>query len=501
MYIGDVSHHQQDYQYTYKIKCGEFEKVVCREGFASLHGIGVKRVRRVAQLTAHGTTPNDKRGKHSKQATKSDDIKLKIDAHITSFPYRVSHYGGHGNKRRYLSADLNVLKMFTMFLSKHYPEYYAEYKAGKDPQKLQCDVKYRYYFNYYKENFNYGFGRPKTDICTVCAELEASIKLSKNVGEKNTLTAKLDLHKRKAKVFYKQLKEKSAAAKKNMDTECLCFDFKQNMPYPHIATSDVFYSRQHWLFVFGIYSAKTGKSRIYTWPETKARRGVNEVVSCLDDYITKYLDPTVHTLHVFTDGCRGQNHNNTMVQYLHSLVLNKRLDSVTHRLPMRGHSYLPCDREFGVIERMQKRRDHIETFTEWDDMLRERFEVTSMEGRQMKDFKGILGKFYKTNAKDWKITKYKVFKYSSKTNLEIITCEDMNARQEQKFLLLKSSFRKIVYPTDSLYTRPCAINSKKVKDVQSLARYLLREDSREYMKSLTEKMPCGMAGEDSDYEE
>ena len=170
MYIGDVSHHQQDYQYTYKIKCREFEKVVCRKGFASLHGIGVKRVRRVAQLTAHGTTPNDKRGKHGKQTTKSDDIKLKIDAHITSFPYRVSHYGGHENKRLCLSADLNVLKMYTMFLSKHYPEYYAEYKAGKDPQKLQCDVKYRYYFNYYKENFNYGFGRPKTDICTVCTE-------------------------------------------------------------------------------------------------------------------------------------------------------------------------------------------------------------------------------------------------------------------------------------------------------------------------------------------
>ena len=88
--MGDVSHHQLDYQYTYKIKCGVFEKVVCREGFASLHGIGVKRVRRVAQLTAHGTTPNDKRKKHGKQTTKSDDIKLKIDAHITSFPYSES---------------------------------------------------------------------------------------------------------------------------------------------------------------------------------------------------------------------------------------------------------------------------------------------------------------------------------------------------------------------------------------------------------------------------
>ena len=344
-----------------------------------MHGIEVKRVGRVAQLTAHGITPNDKRGKHGKQDTKTDDIRLKIDAHISSFPYRVSHYGGYGNKRRYLSADLNVLKMYAMFLSKHYPEHYAEFKAGKDPQKLQCEVKYRYYFNYYKENFNYGFGRPKTDICTVCAELEASIKLERNENAKKTLTTKLDLHKRKAKVFSKQLKEKTTLAKKKIDTECLCFNFKQNMPYPHIATGDVFYSRQLWLFVFGIYSAKTGKNQIYTWLETNARRGVNEVVSCLDDYISKYLKATARNLHVFSNGCRGQNHNNTVVQYLHSLIVNNRFDSVTHRLPMRGHSYLPCDREFGVIERMQKRRRRRRK-----DMQKSHAEKTTTRNRRRK---------------------------------------------------------------------------------------------------------------------
>ena len=33
-----------------------------------------------------------------------------------------------------------------------------------------------------------------------------------------------------------------------------------------------------------------------------------------------------------------------------------------------------------------------------------------MEGQQMKDFEETRGKFYEVNAKDWKITKYKVFK-------------------------------------------------------------------------------------------
>ena len=58
------------------------------------------------------------------------------------------------------------LRMYTMFLDKHYPEHYAEYKAGKDQQKSDNEVKYQNHFNY-KENFSYGFGSPKTEICTV----------------------------------------------------------------------------------------------------------------------------------------------------------------------------------------------------------------------------------------------------------------------------------------------------------------------------------------------
>ena len=140
-YLRDIPHHQRDHQYTYKVKYGELEKGVCREGFASLHEIGAKRVRRMAQLIVHWNSPKYMR-EAWQQFTKGHDIKLKIDAHITSFPYRISHYGGHGNKRRYVSADLSVLRMYTIFFVKHYPEQYVEYKAGKDPQKLDCEVKY-----------------------------------------------------------------------------------------------------------------------------------------------------------------------------------------------------------------------------------------------------------------------------------------------------------------------------------------------------------------------
>ena len=124
------------------------------------------------------------------------------------------------------------------------------------------------------------------------------------------------------------------------------------MPFPHLPTGDIFYLKQMWLFVFGVNSAKTAESKMYTWPETQAKRGVNEVVSCLSHYICSSIPDTVRTLYMFTYGSRGLNHNHTMVNYLQTLVLNGRFDKVMHRLSVRRHSYLPCDCDFGVTEKL-----------------------------------------------------------------------------------------------------------------------------------------------------
>ena len=50
----------------------------------------------------------------------------------------------------------------------------------------------------------------------------------------------------------------------------------------------------------------------------------------------------------------------------------------------------------------------------------------------------------------------------------------MNAMLEQKFHLLKQSYTKVVHLTAPFFTDPCSVNPKKVKDVQSLQRYLFK---------------------------
>ena len=46
----------------------------------------------------------------------------------------------------------------------------------------------------------------------------------------------------------------------------ITFDFMQNIPFPHIPISDLFYIRQMWLYVFGI------KAFMYEYDEITAKK-------------------------------------------------------------------------------------------------------------------------------------------------------------------------------------------------------------------------------------
>ena len=55
---------------------------------------------------------------------------------------------------------------------------------------------------------------------------------------------------------------------------------------------------------------------MYCWPETLAKRGSDEVVSCLHHFLSR-VPASVTTLFLYSDGCPGQN---DVMHYLHSLV-------------------------------------------------------------------------------------------------------------------------------------------------------------------------------------
>lgn len=90
----------------------------------------------------------------------------------------------------------------------------------------------------------------------------------------------------------------------------------------------------------------------YTYTKDVGNKGANEVISFLHNYVSEILDPKVKVLVIFCDSCSGQNKNYAVFLYLHYIVHTiKRLDSVKIVFPIRGHSYMECDKNFGLIKK------------------------------------------------------------------------------------------------------------------------------------------------------
>ena len=111
------------------------------------------------------------------------------------FSYEESHYGRERTKKRYLRAELSVRRMCVMFVEEDFPEKYRELnEKDVQPEKFDCVIKYKFYFDYFKEHFNYGFGKPRTDVCGECEELKLKIGTQKNTEIRKRFKVKLKLH-------------------------------------------------------------------------------------------------------------------------------------------------------------------------------------------------------------------------------------------------------------------------------------------------------------------
>lgn len=325
---------------------------VCQTAFLNLHGITNKRLKRLKNLLVNNIIPQDMRGKTLKSNAIPEIDNILIREHIGSFPVKESHYSGKAY--HYLNSKLNVKKMYEMFKEKH-------------PKSL---IRYSYYIKIFHEHFNLHFGRPQIDTCCQCEDLSLKIKspsLSEN--SKRAAVAEMIVHKRRAKKFYTSLQNTTEETKERNDIEAIAFDFMQNLHLPEVPVQDLFYLTQLSVNVFCIHNLNTGKAYFYLYHEGIANKGPNEVCSFIMDYITNYVDPDVRELRLYSDNCPGQNKNHTMVRMCMALVDSSRFTKVQQFYPVRGHSFLPCDRDFGVIKRSLRKIDRIYSIHEYTEII------------------------------------------------------------------------------------------------------------------------------------
>ena len=164
---------------------------------------------------------------------------------------------------------------------------------------------------------------------------------------KNALNGSLELHQRKAEMFYQRKRTACLQAQQTLDCAAICFDFQKNPKCPNISTQDVYHSRQLSFYSFNIHIQKV---YFYCYDETVGNKGSDDVCFMLHDFFNCHLPENVKHIKLFCNSCAGQNKNWTVLHFFYYLAHKiERFDSITASYPIRGHSYMECDRDMGII--------------------------------------------------------------------------------------------------------------------------------------------------------
>ena len=118
------------YYYRVKTQGGD---VVCKQAFISNNGITAKKLRRLCEHAASGssTPPTDKRGKHNNHHCIDSDLVKQVKNYIESFPPQESHYFGSDNHGKlFLSENFRIHCMYHLYLEMFEPEQYERIQQG-----------------------------------------------------------------------------------------------------------------------------------------------------------------------------------------------------------------------------------------------------------------------------------------------------------------------------------------------------------------------------------
>lgn len=294
--------------------------------------------------------------------------------------------------------------------------------------------------------------------------------------------------------FYSLERKYRKQSRKNAEVEAITMDYQKNLPTPNITTSDVYYRRQLNFISFNVHVLSDSTSVFYTYDESVARKGADDVCSMLDHFFSNVLGPEVRNLIIFCDSCAGQNKNYTVIRFLHHMVhKNNRFDSVKVVFPIRGHSYLECDKNMSLVNS----HAYTETPDDWRDVLRNsRIKPSPFKVINCKD---------EVNFQTW--TAFLSQSYIQKCPMPTRSIRVMTIdKKEPRFISHKSNYfgkylKAVVVPSQSqqsrrkkkrmdatalkkLYEGPLPIKAAKLKDLLHLTQFLAIPDARSFYQTL-----------------
>lgn len=320
---------------------------ICNKFFLHIFGITKHRVAFVMKKFYYtGEVGTEHRGGDRKTA-KFADQKQSIHNYIATLQCIESHYCRRTKtaERKYLPSELSLSKLFKM------------YKVSEHVHPL---VKLSYFRHVFNTSYNIGFGTPKTDVCSTCLELKEKIKIEIDPIKKNLLMIKKRVHSLRAKAFFEKLGSAPEGVK------IISFDCQKNLPLPKLPDQSTYYSRQLYYYnltmVEGTSSGALSKDNVFAYccTENEYNKNSNLIASAVYHRLTATDKTDIKHIRLIADGCGGQNKNCIVLGACSKWLLeNPSIHTIELVFPVTGHSFMPADRQFGVIERKLKKMEVI----------------------------------------------------------------------------------------------------------------------------------------------
>lgn len=280
-----------------------------------------------------------------------------IVEHIQSFPAYQSHYTRqHNPERKYLHPDLSIRKMYQLYVEKCETE-------NKAP------LKEKLYYKTFSTKFNLHFKTPSKDTCRLCDDLNMKIQAEDDANKKQGIKVQKELHLRKAELARTCL---NADKEKVSDDIYTCtFDLQKALPFPKISTSVAYYKRNLYVYNLGVHSFNSGEASMYMWDETEGGRGSQDISAVVVKHIKKHAANHKHII-LYSDSCGGQNRNIKMALSLLKVLHSEEIsaETIDFKFLVSGHSFLPNDADFGVIESASKKVQHIYVPSDWSNIVK-----------------------------------------------------------------------------------------------------------------------------------
>lgn len=218
--------------------------------------------------------------------------------------------------------------------------------------------------------------------------------MEKEEDKRKELETRKELHLRKAQKARDSLNNDKQIASDKIYVAT--FDLQKALPFPKLSTSIAYYKKNLYVYNLGVHAFNENIAYMHMYDEITGGRGSQDIASCLVKHLKSHAN-THESIILYSDSCTGQNRNIKTSLSLLKLVNDPSMNAQTIDLKflVSGHSYLPNDADFGIIESASRKKSHIYNPKDWMDIAREakkkapKFEVIEMKREEFMSTKEL----------------------------------------------------------------------------------------------------------------